>query len=282
MQVTFTDDPSTAAPALVSCLCVTDDRSSFHPWLAWNYEKQDHRERELVVVSAAPDVDSRLRGCPRVRHVPCPPGTSIARKRNLAVAAARGEIVAWFDDDDWQHPRRLSLLVAALADGDQLAGPVRSWFVDLARGRARAHGPQRGVIFNGLGVRRAALAGVRFDELRSRAADTPWVAALRRAAARPPVVLPHVLSFWLCHRDNVSNPASRYAFREPLGAVREEIGPDHWGDTDAQLAALRESVTVNHQLIYDAEPDPRKPALPTRPPAEPKRSDQVQPQARHS
>ena len=171
--------------------------------------------------------------------VRCAPGTSVARKRNLAVEAARGEVVTWFDDDDWQHPRKLSILAAALGDDGVLAGPTRSWFVDLQRGRARPHHAQRSLIFNGLAVRRAALEGVRFDEQRARAADTAWVAAVRRQSRCTERVLPQVLSFWLCHASNISNPVTRYVFPSPLADVAQAVGEADWAGTDEELARLR-------------------------------------------
>lgn len=229
---------SPASPS-VSCLCVTERREPFLPWLLWNYQKQDYQVRELVVVDGSERAGPSP-WPPAITLVRCEPGTSVARKRNLAVDAARGELVAWFDDDDWQHPRRLSLLVAALAGGADVAGPTQSWFVDLARDRARAHASQRSVIFNGLAVRRAALERVRFDERRARAADSAWLAAVRREARCGAAVVPHVLSFWLCHRDNLSNPAQRYVFPHPLAAVRGAVGAEDWGNTDAQLGRLRE------------------------------------------
>jgi hypothetical protein len=225
-------------PVLVSCLCVTEDRPAFLPWLFWNFRKQDYESRELVVVDSSSGVRPASRDA-SVRVVRCPPGTSVARKRNLAVEAARGDVATWFDDDDWQHPRKLSLLVHALGDDGVLAGPRRSWFVDLRRGRARRHDSQRSVVFNGLAVRRAALDGIRFDERRARAADTAWVVAVRRRTLEEPRVVPHVLAFWLCHAGNISNPVTRYVFPQPLAAVRESIGADDWGETDEELERLR-------------------------------------------
>jgi hypothetical protein len=222
----------------VSCLCVTEDREAFLPWLAWNYRKQDHPARELVVVDSSRELPA-LPDDLSVTVVRCPPGTNVAHKRNLAVEAARGTLLTWFDDDDWQHPRKLSVLVAALGDDGVLAGPRRSWFVDLARGRARPHETQRSLVFNGLGVRRAALDGVRFDERRERAADTAWIASVRREARCTPRIVADVLSCWLCHGANLSNPAGRYVFPHPLASVVEAVGEAAWGDTDAELERLR-------------------------------------------
>jgi glycosyltransferase involved in cell wall biosynthesis len=189
---------------------------------------------------------------PAITPVRCPRGTSIARKRNLAVEAARGAFITWFDDDDWQHPRKLSILAAALGCDGVLAGSQRSWFVDLRRGRSRPYETQRSVLFNGLAVRRAALDGVRFDERRVRAADTAWVAAVRRQTRCTVRVVPEILSFWLCHATNVSNPATRYVFPRPLRDVLEAVGKDEWGETDQELARLRDRLAG----------EPRRPALP--------------------
>jgi hypothetical protein len=225
---------------LFSCLCVTGGRTPFVPWLLWNYRKQDLRSRELVVVDGG-DEHGHERAWPDyVRVVRCAPATTVGAKRNLAVAAARGTLLAWFDDDDWQHPRRLTLLRGALAGGAPVAGAARSWFIRMGDGRAREHVAARGVLFNGLGIRRAALAPVRFDERRARAADSAWMSAVRRETRASPVVVDGLLSAWLCHRGNLSNPASRYVFRRSLAAVREDAGADAWGETEAELARLRD------------------------------------------
>ena len=226
-------------PPLASCLCVTEGREAFLPWLLWNYEKQDYEPRELVVVDSSSEPAAALER-EGVIVVPCPPGTTVARKRNLAVDAARGSLVAWFDDDDWQHPRRLSILAEALGRGHALAGSRRSWFVDLGRGRARPHESERSVIFNGVGVRRTLLEGVRFDERRARAADTAWLAAVRSRTRSGVGVVPEILSCWLCHAGNLSNPVTRHVFPHPIATVRDAVGADAWDGTDEQLAALRD------------------------------------------
>ncbi len=169
---------------LVSCLCVTENRSAFIPWLAWNFAKQDYPRRELVVVDSS-DVPCKL---PGVTVVSCARGTSVARKRNIALAAARGTFVTWFDDDDWQHPRKLSILVDALGDDYAIAGACRAWFVDLRRKRARTYESQRMVLFTGSAFRRSALETTRFDEQKMRAADTQWLKTLIQQAQVPPRV----------------------------------------------------------------------------------------------
>lgn len=222
-----------------SCLCVTEDRPAFIPWLYWNFEKQQYDARELIMVDSSRE-PAAIGDQPGVTVVRCPPGTSVGAKRNIALDAARGSLLTWFDDDDWQHPAKLSILARAMEGRVAVAGPARSFFVDLRSGRARSHELKRGVLFNGVGVRRDAVDGVRFDERRAKAADTAWMKALGQRLRTPPATLSEVLFVWLCHRANLSNPSSRYVFGQPLDAVRKALGAEAWGDTDDQLYTLRE------------------------------------------
>ena len=41
----------------------------------------------------------------------------MAKKRNLALQEAKGELITWFDDDNWQHPDKLTWLSEALCAG---------------------------------------------------------------------------------------------------------------------------------------------------------------------
>jgi hypothetical protein len=225
---------------LVSCLCVTESRPQFWPWLWWSYVKQDHPHKELVVIDSSPEpmVGDR----PGLRLLSALPGTSVAAKRNMALRAARGSVVAWFDDDDWQHPRRLSLLVRALSSGARVAGHRTSWFVEPAGRRARRYISHDGVIFNGLAAPADSLADVPFDERVRRAADTSWVRTVTARAGADVTVVPEPLSLWLCHRRNLSNPVGKHTFPEPLSNVRSAVGPTDWGETDEYLAELVEQL----------------------------------------
>src|SRR5690606_37828266 len=88
---------------------------------------------------------------------------SIAAKRNLALARANGDYVAWFDDDDWQHPERLATLMRAMSPSVDVVGAKRGLFVDLGgRGFAECS-TTLWPIFNGALFRRDAVAGAKFD-----------------------------------------------------------------------------------------------------------------------
>lgn len=226
---------------LVSCLCVTEGRAAFMPWLLWCFDRQRWPHRELVVVDSSPQ-PLQLADRADVRVVAAPTRTSVAAKRNLALGAARGEVVAWFDDDDWQHPDRLACLVAALGSGAPYAGSRQSWFVDLAQATCE---PYRGwrdhIIFNSAGFRREAVLPLRFPEHVQRASDTRWMQQVAALPGGPPAVIARDdLFFWLCHERNLSNPAASRRCAQPLAALRQAVGPEAWADTDEALAALRD------------------------------------------
>jgi glycosyltransferase involved in cell wall biosynthesis len=225
---------------LASCICVTEGRPAFMPWLLWNFDRQHWPGRELVIVDSSPE-PFHVPGRDDVRVVAAPPGTGVARKRNLGLQAARGEIVTWFDDDDWQHPHKLTWLVEALQGGAPYAGSRHGWFVDLAGARCEPYrAPLRQIVFNSAGFRREVARALPFPENLRQASDTRWIQELATRYGGKAVVLQHeAMFFWLCHRENLSNPARRKRFSEPLAVLEKAVGPEAWGDTDDALEALR-------------------------------------------
>src|SRR3546814_9535246 len=78
------------------------------------YRRQSHPRRELVIVDDDPDGTlARYVAAladPTIRHLRLPDrGQTLGELRNLAVAAAAGELVCQWDDDDLCHPRRLEV-----------------------------------------------------------------------------------------------------------------------------------------------------------------------------
>ena len=235
---TVTDEP------LVSCLCVTRDRLAFMPWLLWGFDRQTWSRKELVVIDNSAQPLS-LPDRPDVRILRAPEAAHVAAKRNQALDAARGVIIAWFDDDDWQHPSRLEASVASLRDGTPCTGPTSSWMLDLTGGKTwHFRGSREWMLFNGAAFRTDVARCARFDPARRRASDTVWLARLIDSGAAlgwQPLELRTF--FWLVHGSNLSVSTCRTALRTALTAVpRSELvtalGVQAWGDTDEQLAAL--------------------------------------------
>ncbi|MBN1978941.1 MAG: glycosyltransferase [Anaerolineae bacterium] len=259
---------------LVSCICVTEGRPAFMPWLLWNFDRQHWFRRELLIVDSSPEPFS-VDGRGDVRVVTAPPGTGVARKRNLGLREARGDIVTWFDDDDWQHPDKLTWLVEALQGGAPYAGSRRGWFVDLAgKGCEPYRAPQRQIVFNSAGFRREVALSLPFDEKLRQASDTRWMQELATRHGGKAVALKHeAMFFWLCHWENLSNPAKRKRFSEPLSVLERVIGPEAWGDTGDALQALRARLRGGDEtrpkkvprLRVQAAPERAAPAMEERP-----------------
>jgi glycosyltransferase involved in cell wall biosynthesis len=227
----------------VSCLCVTENRDPFIPWLLWSFERQTLRSKELIVIDSSERPLETART--DVRVVSVPPGTGIAAKRNRALSEARGAYVAWFDDDDWQHPERLERLCDPLQRGAlNVAGCTSAWFLDLWKGRCAPYHPTGTLIFNSCVVRAELAKTLVFDERQLRASDTPWMGRLWRAAGRRATTVPRTTyTTWLCHDTNVSNPRSQRRCVLPLSLLEQTVGSRAWGDTDEQLERLRERLS---------------------------------------
>jgi glycosyltransferase involved in cell wall biosynthesis len=106
-----------AAPA-VSCIMPTADRRRFVPEAIHLFLAQDYPEKELIIIDDGTDAVSDLVPAdPRIRHILVTPRAPVGAKRNAACAAARGEVIIHWDDDDWYAPWRLRYQVAALQEG---------------------------------------------------------------------------------------------------------------------------------------------------------------------
>jgi glycosyltransferase involved in cell wall biosynthesis len=118
-QVSITITPR---QPMISCIMPTRGRLEFALQATRYFLAQDHANAELIIVE---DGDSgladRLPSDPRIRHLGSSPSlpsrNSIGALRNLGCAAARGEIIVLWDDDDWHGPGRISHQVAALLAG---------------------------------------------------------------------------------------------------------------------------------------------------------------------
>jgi len=243
---------------LISCLCVTENRPAFMPWLVWNYDRQTWSNRELIIVdsSVVPFASDR----PDIRVVPAPSDSGVAAKRNLALRTAQGEIITWFDDDDWQHPEKLALLAETLKNKSVVyAGARDAWFVELATGRcARHRGANHEPVFNSAGFRREAVQSVQFPEKQRKASDTRWMQALQRRFPRQVSLLSHEdLFFWLCHEENLSNPAKKRRFHRQPEELKNMIG-EAWRDTEEALEALRLRLKMNFQGTKPIKGMPQK------------------------
>lgn len=115
---------------LITCLCLTRDRREYLAHAIQCFEAQTYTRRELVIVA---DGLSDLEGLALNGFdisVIVAPGV-VGRKRNVGCAAARGSVIAIWDDDDHSAPPRLAYQVGRLREaGKQLHGFSEMKFTD--------------------------------------------------------------------------------------------------------------------------------------------------------
>jgi glycosyltransferase involved in cell wall biosynthesis len=124
---------------LISCIMPTFNRRRFVPAAVDHFLRQDWPDKELVVVDDGADCvrDLLPEADPRFVYVRLDARATIGRKRNVACERARGEIVAHWDDDDWQAGDRLRRQAEALlASTAELCGITRLLFCNPDEGRA--------------------------------------------------------------------------------------------------------------------------------------------------
>lgn len=126
-----------AAAPLISCIMPTADRRRFVPLGVRGFLAQDWPNRELIIVDDGRDpIGELVAGVPGVRYLHVPERTSIGAKRNLACNAARGALIAHWDDDDWYAPTRLTVQAAPLLAGHaDLTGLENRFILQLPAGQ---------------------------------------------------------------------------------------------------------------------------------------------------
>jgi glycosyltransferase involved in cell wall biosynthesis len=109
---------------LVSCLCLTRNRREWLPKAVDCFLRQTYENRELLIV---PDrMEDVIDFYPDERiHTLMPAPAVVGTKRNLGCAAARGEIIAVWDDDDYSAPDRLAYQVEQI---QQTGKAVHGWY----------------------------------------------------------------------------------------------------------------------------------------------------------
>jgi glycosyltransferase involved in cell wall biosynthesis len=112
------------------------------------FEAQTYSNRELVVVHEGLEPPARKlleASCgARLVEISADPKRTLGELRNLAVAAATGDYVCCWDDDDWHSPRRLELQLQALTSSRADACVLSRWLIlDESNGRAYASGYRR-------------------------------------------------------------------------------------------------------------------------------------------
>jgi glycosyltransferase involved in cell wall biosynthesis len=106
------------ANPLISCIMPTHNRRAFVAKAIEYFLRQDYPAKELVILDDGDDpVGDLVPEVAGIHYHRLEQRTVLGAKRNLACELAQGVLIAHWDDDDWQAPRRLSLQAARLNDG---------------------------------------------------------------------------------------------------------------------------------------------------------------------
>jgi hypothetical protein len=106
-------------PGLVSYLMTTADRPRQAAFAVRQWELQEQRERELVIVDDGDSpIEELVAGCSRITYLRPAVRSGWAATRNHAAAHAQGEFFAHWDDSGWSSPARITDQLRALAESD--------------------------------------------------------------------------------------------------------------------------------------------------------------------
>jgi len=113
----------------ISIITPTYGRERYLPGLYRNFAEQTHADRELLIHddSAEPSPFFSTLRDPRVSYLHAAgQRVTIGTKRNQLIERATGELIAFFDDDDFYAPGYLAAMASALGDADLVK--LSGWF----------------------------------------------------------------------------------------------------------------------------------------------------------
>lgn len=123
--------PRFAYVPLVSCLMVTKNRLRFAKSAISHFQKQIYPHKELVIVSHGQNElvgyvrslnDNRI----RIHHIDTE-DLILGDLRNMSIELATGEYCIQWDDDDFYHPTRISVMLEHLFKNDLEATFLSQW-----------------------------------------------------------------------------------------------------------------------------------------------------------
>lgn len=211
----------------------TCDRRPFVPRAIRYFLRQTYEPRELVIVDdGATLIDDLVPADDRIRYIRLERRVSLGEKRNVACEAARGQLIAHWDDDDWMAPWRLDYQVQSLTDSNaDLCGLNRILFFDPSRGLAwlyRFPSRQRPWVAGGTMCYRRDLWESRPFARVNIGEDNRFVRGLNAGRV---LALPDA-DFYIAiiHRGNTSAKRTRSNRwqAQPLGRIKSLLGDD-WG-----------------------------------------------------
>lgn len=258
--------PSAAGPTISVVMPVRDVADHLPAALA-SLLFQDHRELEVIVVDDG-SIDGTVAAAERIagqdsrvrvlRHATSG-GAYAARNRGLA--EARGDYVTFHDGDDWSHPQKLSLQLAALLRQPRAVACVSDWvrMTDHGVFCARQVFPLQRMNTSSLLVRRDAMrrAGL-FDSVRA-GADGEFQARLELLFGPGSVLrLRRLLSVGLVRGDSLTHDTAT-GYSSADGRLQRLTYWEAWNRWHARVWGERDHAQL--RLDGTSRPFPVPPAL---------------------
>ncbi|OXM44725.1 glycosyltransferase [Amycolatopsis alba DSM 44262] len=194
-----------AATPKISVVLPTHDRAALLPRAIESVRAQRYGNWELIVVDDAsadstPKVlaaleDPRIRAI-RVAH------NRVSAARNVGLAAATGDVIAYLDDDNTMHPLWLKALAWTFGDHPEITAAYGGYVIDdveglprlLLKPYSREALLKENLADTGAVAHRAGLEEARFDESLVEMDD--WDLLLSLTADRDPLVVPAISCFY--------------------------------------------------------------------------------------
>lgn len=92
---------------LISCVMPTYNRAHFVPMSIRCFLQQTHENKELIIVDDSDGICPEVPLDSRIQYIRLNKRTSTGEKRNIGAEAARGQLIANWDDDDFSASYRL-------------------------------------------------------------------------------------------------------------------------------------------------------------------------------
>ena len=125
-------------PPLVSCVMPTYNRRKFVPLAIRYFQRQEHPNKELIIVDDGTDcIEDLVPAQSDIKYIRLNGKITLGEKLNIACRNASGSIVANWDDDDWYAPRRLQYQVnELLKNNTEVCGINQLLYYDLSNNQA--------------------------------------------------------------------------------------------------------------------------------------------------
>lgn len=191
---------------LISCICLTRKRPVWLVKAIACFQAQTYANKELVVVGHEDDFESaavvKQFGHLNLKYVMAPTLSNAALK-NLAIEKCSGEYFCFWDDDDWQHNRRLEVQYNQMEEnGKQASLLVNRLLYDMVNEQAFLSYP----MMNGKSIlcnKNLFYLGIKYDANKKNA-DVDFIARLQELNCIYPVMMPS-LYIYVYHGANATS-----------------------------------------------------------------------------